>query len=258
MTRGALQAWLPAMLVTALLVLGAEVAARLGSLPVFVPAPSLLWQEIRDRPGLLTSNAAATARTALAGYALAACVAALAAACAALAIRSRGPLYNAGLVFQSVPLIAAAPLLATWMGGGTALQITIAALSSQFPILVGAMQGLRAATASQLELMQVLSATRAQTLRLVTLPMALPYVFTGLKIAAPTAVLGAITAEWTGSEKGLGTVMLYALFSYDIVKVWLAVVATCAMAALFYAAVAVAERLAVHWDRPGPGLDRLG
>jgi ABC-type nitrate/sulfonate/bicarbonate transport system permease component len=154
-----------------------------------------------------------------------------------------------------VPLIAAAPLLGTWIGGGMTLQITIAAMSSQFPILVGAMQGVRAATESQMELMRVLSASRVQVLRLVMLPMAAPYVFTGLKIAAPTAVLGAITAEWTGSDQGLGTVMLYALFSYDIVKVWLAVLATCAMAASFYLAVAATERLVVRWDRP---LDALG
>jgi NitT/TauT family transport system permease protein len=170
-------------------------------------------------------------------------IAAAATACAVTLTRTWGPLYNAGLVLQSVPLIAAAPLLGTWIGGGMTLQITIAAMSSQFPILVGAMQGVRAATESQMELMRVLSASRVQVLRLVMLPMAAPYVFTGLKIAAPTAVLGAIT------------VMLYALFSYDIVKVWLAVLATCAMAASFYLAVAATERLVVRWDRP---LDALG
>ena len=241
----------PAVGVMVLLALAAEAAGRLGALPDLRPAAQRLAAgEIVTRPGLLTVNALATARTALSGYALAAGVAALAATCAFGFTRSWGPLYNAGLVLQSIPLIAAAPLLATWMGGGPALQVTIAAMSSQFPILVGAMQGLRAATASQLELMTVLSASRMQTLRLVMLPMAAPYIFTGLKIAAPSAVLGAITAEWTGSDKGLGTVMLYALFSYDIAKVWLSVLATCAMAALFYAAIAALERLLVRWDRP--------
>ncbi len=239
----------PAVIVALAVIAALEIAARAGALPAFIPPPSALLQAIVHQPELLIVNGAATARTALAGYVVASCVAFLAAMCAVAVTATWQPLYNAGLVMQSIPLIAAAPLLATWMGGGMGLQITIAALSSQFPILVGTMQGLRAATASQRELMQVLSASRLQALRYVMAPMAAPYAFAGLKIAAPAAVLGAITGEWTGSEKGLGAVMLYALFSYDIVKVWLAVLATCALAALGYAAMAAVERWVVFWDR---------
>ncbi len=83
----------------------------------------------------------------------------------------------------------------------------------------------------QRELMHVLSASRTQTLRYLLIPSALPYLFAGFKIAAPSAVLGAITAEWAGADRGVGAMMLYALFSYDTPKVWLSVLLTCLLAA---------------------------
>ena len=97
--------------------------------------------------------------------------------------------------------------------------------------------------------MHVLSASRMQTLRFLLIPSAAPYLFAGFKIAAPSAVLGAITAEWAGADSGVGAMMLYALFSYDTPKVWLSVLLTCLLAAGGYGLVALVERLVVHWGR---------
>ena len=141
-----------------------------------------------------------------------------------------GPIYNFGVTIHSIPIIATAPLLALWLGTGPQVQIAIAALASQFPMLVGTIQGLQAADARQRELMHVLAASRWQMLRYLLIPSALPYLFAGFKIAAPSAVLGAITAEWAGADQGVGAMMLYALFSYDTPKVWLSVVLTCLLA----------------------------
>jgi ABC-type nitrate/sulfonate/bicarbonate transport system permease component len=97
--------------------------------------------------------------------------------------------------------------------------------------------------------MHVLSASRLQTLRFLLIPSAVPYLFAGFKIAAPAAVLGAVTAEWAGAERGVGAMMLYALFSYDTPKVWLSVLLTCVLAAGGYGIVVLVERLVFHWDR---------
>jgi ABC-type nitrate/sulfonate/bicarbonate transport system permease component len=97
--------------------------------------------------------------------------------------------------------------------------------------------------------MHVLCATRAQTLRYLLVPSALPYLFAGLKIAAPSAVLGAITAEWAGADRGVGAMMLYALFAYDTPKVWLSVLLTCVLAGGGYGLWALAERYAISWHR---------
>jgi NitT/TauT family transport system permease protein len=176
-------------------------------------------------------------------------IAVTAGAVAVLVRTLHGSIYNFSVTLNSIPIIATAPLLALWLGTGPQVQIVIAALACQFPMLVGTVQGLQAADTRQRELMHVLSASRLQTLRFLLIPSAVPYLFAGFKIAAPAAVLGAVTAEWAGAERGVGAMMLYALFSYDTPKVWLSVLLTCVLAAGGYGIVVLVERLVFHWDR---------
>jgi NitT/TauT family transport system permease protein len=238
-------------LLTALALLAVLEALKWARLlPVFVPAPSQVLNEIILSPRLVSDNLAPTALKATLGCLIAMAIAITAGAIAILIRQLYGAIYNASVTLNSIPIIATAPLLALWLGTGPQVQIVIAALACQFPILVGTVQGLQAADANQRELLHVLSATRLQTLRYLLLPSALPYLFAGLKIAAPSAVLGAITAEWAGAERGIGAMMLYALFSYDTPKVWLSVFLTCLLAASGYGIVVFAERLVSRWDRP--------
>jgi ABC-type nitrate/sulfonate/bicarbonate transport system permease component len=240
--------WRP--LATGIVLIGiAEAAKRANLLPVFVPAPSEVLLEIWNNPRLVISNLAPTAWKATAGYLIAAIIAITAGALAVSLRALYGTIYNVSVMINSVPIIATAPLLALWLGTGPQVQIAIAALASQFPMLVGTMQGLQAADGRQRELMHVLSASRAQTLRYLLIPSALPYLFAGLKIAAPSAVLGAITAEWAGAERGVGAMMLYALFSYDTPKVWLSVLLTCLLAGAGFGIWALIERVTVFWHR---------
>lgn len=233
----------------AILLGAAEIAQRAGLLPVFVPSPSQVAMEMYNNPRLVFGNLGPTAWKAAVGYGIAALIAVTAATIAVLVRTLYSAVYNFGLVLHSIPIIATAPLMALWLGTGPQVQVVIAALASQFPMLVGTMQGLQAADARQRELMHVLSASRWQTLRYLLIPSALPYLFAGFKIAAPSAVLGAITAEWAGADRGVGAMMLYALFSYDTPKVWLSVLLTCVLAAGGYGIWVLIERLVIYWDQ---------
>jgi NitT/TauT family transport system permease protein len=226
-----------------------ELMGRNGLLPVFVPSPSAVLMLVWEKPKLLLDNLWPTALTALTGYAVAAAIALTAAAIASMIGALYTPIYNFGVTLQSIPIIATAPLLALWLGTGPSMHVVIAALTSQFAMLVGAMQGFRAAEERQRELLHALSATPLQTFRYLVLPSALPYLFAGFKVAAPSAILGAVTAEWAGADRGLGAMMLYALFSYDTIKVWLSVAAACLLAAGGYGIVALAERYFFFWNR---------
>jgi ABC-type nitrate/sulfonate/bicarbonate transport system permease component len=225
------------------LLVGLELLKRGSLLPVFVPAPSQVFKEIISSPRLVTANLAPTAFKATVGYFIAMGVAVSAGSLAVLVRVLYTPIYNFSITLNSIPIIATAPLLALWLGTGPQVQIVIATLACQFSMLVGTVQGLQAADARQRELMHVLSASPFQTLRYLLVPSAAPYLFAGFKIAAPSAVLGAVTAEWAGAERGLGAMMLYALFSYDTPKVWLSVLLTCLLAAAGYGLVALIERL---------------
>jgi NitT/TauT family transport system permease protein len=240
--------WLPLATVTVLLA-AAEAAQRVGMLPVFVPSPSQVAMEIVRNPKLVYENLGQTAWRAAVGYGIAAGIAIAAASIAVLVRSLYGAIYNVGVALHSIPIIAMAPLLAVWIGNGSQLQVVIAAAASQFAMLVGTMQGLRAADARHRELLHVLSASGPQLLRYLLIPSALPYLFAGMKIAAPSAVLGAITAEWAGADRGIGAMMLYALFAYDTPKVWLSVLLTCILAAGGYAIWAMIERNAIYWER---------
>lgn len=240
---------LPLGVVAAVLLL-LELLVRTGRLPVFLPAPSALWAAFIARPAVLADSMAPTLQKAAAGFAIAAALALSGAAVAAVATAAYAPIYNLGATLQSIPVIATTPLLATWLGTGPPTQIVIAVLASQFPMLAGAMQGFRAVDTRQRELFHTLSAGPLQRLRYLILPAAAGYVFAGFKVAAPAAVLGTITAEWAGAERGVGALMLNALFSYDPPMVWLSVIAVCVLAGGGYGLWAAVERVVVFWERP--------
>ena len=228
----------------------AEVMQRAGVLPSVMPAPSQVLMQLWSNFPLVMNNCAATLGTAAAGYVAALLVTVVASAVAVMWHRLYGAVYHFGLTLQAIPVIAAAPLLAILIGGGSPLRMLITALACQFPMLVGLMQGLCAADSQQRELLHVLAASRADSWRYLLFPAALPMVFAGLKIAAPSAILGAITAEWAGADRGVGAIMLNALFSFDVVKVWLSVLLTCILAAGAYGFWAFLESRFLRWSIP--------
>jgi ABC-type nitrate/sulfonate/bicarbonate transport system permease component len=159
-------------------------------------------------------------------------------------------IYNLAVLTYSVPLLALSPILVVWFGNGPTARVVIAAVSGFFPILVGAMQGLAAVDSRQAELFHALAASPWQRFRLLALPSALGFIFSGLKISAASVVLGAIVAEWAGAERGLGVMMAYALYAFNVEQVWLTTVVTVACAAGCYGLVLGAERLIMPWHRP--------
>jgi NitT/TauT family transport system permease protein len=238
---------LPLLSATVLILL-LEGLKRAALLPVFIPGPFQIALLAWHNPILVSGNLMPTLYTATMGYLIAAAVTLAAASLAVMLHPLRQPIYSTGIVINAIPIIAAAPLLALCLGTGGRTQIVIAALSTQFPLLVGAMQGLATADERQRELLHVLNASRWQNFWHLRIPNALPYIFAGLKVAAPLAVLGAITSEWAGADRGVGAMMLYALFSYDIEKVWLAVLLCCGLASSAYGLLALLERQVITWE----------
>jgi NitT/TauT family transport system permease protein len=235
---------------TAAALLAVELLKRSGHLPVTIPAPSQVWGSLLANAAGIGSAVVETVMNAVRGYAVACVVALGAAFVAALFAALRPAIYNLGVGLASVPLIAATPLLALWLGNGPLTRSLIAGLSSYFPLLVGAMQGFRAYEVNHMELFHVYSASRWRVFRSLILPSSLPFLFAGFKLAAPLAVLGSLTAELTGAENGVGVIMLSALFSFDIQLVWLTVLIACALSGAGYALWALIERVTIYWESP--------
>ena len=96
---------------------------------------------------------------------------------------------------QTVPVIAIAPILVVWLGFGLGPKLAIVALVCFFPITVNTLDGLRSVDPELPRMMRTLDASRAQTLRRVEVPSALPYLLSGAKIAAVVSVIGAVFGE---------------------------------------------------------------
>jgi ABC-type nitrate/sulfonate/bicarbonate transport system permease component len=224
-----------------------ELAKRGGALPITIPAPSNVAAAFVKDADVVLYHLEPTIRAAVLGF-LAALVAGISCGTlATLARQTKGLIYNVAVVTYSVPLLALSPVLVVWLGTGPSARIIISALAGFLPILVATIQGLDAVDRKQDELFRVLSANRLQRFWLLAVPTAMPFLFSGLKVAAASAVLGTIVAEWAGAERGIGVMMAYALFSFDVVQLWLTVITATACAIGGYAFVVLVERIAMPW-----------
>jgi NitT/TauT family transport system permease protein len=147
---------------------------------------------------------------------------------------------------QAVPILALAPLLDIWFGGGLLARVVICALIVFFPIAIATMVGIRSTDPLLDEMLRSLGAGPAQRTRLLEIPSALPVIFGGLRVGVTLAVIGAVVAEWAGASIGLGVLINIAnqgLFDTPLMFVALAVLAGIGLA--FYGLVVLVERRVV-------------
>jgi NitT/TauT family transport system permease protein len=149
---------------------------------------------------------------------------------------------------QSVPILALAPLLDIWFGGGLLARVLICALIVFFPIAIATMVGIRSADPLLVELLRSLGATQSQRTTRIEIPSALPVIFGGLRVGVTLAVIGAVVAEWAGASSGLGVLINIAnqgLFDTPLMFVALATLAVIGIG-LHGLVVSVERRLVVH------------
>lgn len=125
-------------------------------------------------------------------------------------------IYPFVVAFQTMPKIAMAPLLLVWLGYGHTSKFLIAALVAFFPVVVNTIAGLKAGDERQLILMRSLRASWWTRMTRVRIPNALPFIFAGLDVAVVFSVIGAIVAEFLGSARGLGSLVIIRQTNVDI------------------------------------------
>ncbi len=160
-------------------------------------------------------------------------------------------IYPLVIATQTVPIFAIAPLLIVWLGYGMLSKVVMAALIVFFPIVVNTVDGLRAADPDAVNLLWILGATPAQVLWKIRAPAALPFLFSGIRIAIATSVIGAVIGEWVGSTQGLGFLMIHANAQLHIDLVFAAIAMLSLMAIGLFVAVSGLEWLILPWRRAG-------
>lgn len=245
-----LRRYVPAFLLLVALMVGWELLARLGPYEQYVlPAPSEVAKEGYTERDLLAGAGWVTAKEVGLGLALAV------AAGLALAVLLhasgvlRQAVYPLLIGSQTVPVVVLAPILVMAFGFGTAPKVVIVALTCFFPVVVNAVDGLGSVDPDLPRLMRTLDAGRVATFRRVEFPAALPQLFTGLRIAAVYAPIGAVFGEWSGSTDGLGYLMLQATPQLRAPLVFACIAVLSAISVGLFLAVSLVERLVAPWKR---------
>jgi NitT/TauT family transport system permease protein len=247
MSARAVLAW-RVVFVAAVLTLWQLASGRLVA-PLFISSPSevasKLWAMLES--GQLLYHASYTAIHTLAGFALGAASGMLAGLLLGRWYRLAEVLDPFLMGFYSVPKIALAPLFILWFGVGTEMKILFVALIVFLLVFLNTYAGVRNVSREQIAILQLMRATEAQILRKVVLPAAFAWVFTGLRLSVPYALIGAIMGEMLASNRGLGYVLADATAQFDTGGAFAGLIAIIAMAVVLNAAVRIAERLAMPW-----------
>lgn len=175
-----------------------------------LPAPLDVLAAMRRQPAYLLENTLVTLAEILAGFALGSVLGGLTALGIAALPRLGRLVWPIVLVLQAFPVFVIAPLLVIWLGFGMPSKVVMATLIIFFPVTSAFADGLRRIDHDLLDATALTSASHWQTLLHVRVPLALPSLVSGLRVAAPLAPLGAVVGEWVGASAGLGFVMIQA------------------------------------------------
>jgi NitT/TauT family transport system permease protein len=228
-----------------------EAATRVLHVPRFVmPAPSAIVAEGWDWRYRFLGHAWVTLYETLGGFALSIAVGVPLAVLIVYSPVLRNALYPLIVLAQSVPKIAIAPVLLLVLGYGEIPKVVVAFLVAFFPVVVDTATGLAATPPELLDLSRSYRASAFKTFVKVRLPMAMPFIFAGAKVAITLAVIGAVVGEFVGSDKGLGYVILSATSYWKTELAFSSMVLLSVMAILLFGAVSLVERLMCPWLAP--------
>jgi NitT/TauT family transport system permease protein len=238
---------LPVAALIAFLVIWQAIIVSFAVKPFIAPSPIAVLQVIGSKADVLAANLATTMLESVLGFLLGN----LAATAIAVAFVYRETLeetcFPIAVAFNTIPIVAKAPIIILLLGNGLAPKIAIVALVCFFPTLINMTRGFRDVSNEHMELMRILSASKREIFLKLRTMNALPYLFAALKITASVAVIGAVIGEWISATSGIGAMIVQATVHYETPTLYAAVVVGSAFAAAFFGVVSWAERKALAW-----------
>ncbi len=241
----------PATTLAVLILIWEAVVVVLNVPTYLLPAPTLVVERTAEWAGELPMHTWITLYETLAGFILAIVVAVPLAIMIAYSPFLQNSIYPLLLITQSIPKVAIAPLLLLWLGTGDLPKIVVAFLVAFFPIVVDTATGLNSVPPELMDLIRSLSANQWQIFRKIRFPWALPFFFSGLKVAITLSVVGAVIGEFVGSDKGLGYLVLIASSHINTGLAFGAMVLLSFMGIILFGIVNLAERVLCPWYAGG-------
>lgn len=225
-----------------------EIGVIVSKAPAYLlPPPTTIIATMIDEFPKLLRHSWVTTYEMLVGYGLAVAVAVPLAVAITASQRFDKFIMPTLLFFQVVPKVAIAPLFLVWFGVGTLPKVLVAFLISFFPIVIDAAVGLRSMSSEMNDLARSMGASRLQVFAQFRLPTSLPYLFSGLKVAATLAVAGAVVGEFVGADKGLGYLLLVTNSNLETALMFATLFALTFIGLIFFYIVEVLETLLIPW-----------
>jgi NitT/TauT family transport system permease protein len=225
-----------------------QVGVVVSKAPAYLlPAPTEIARTFIDEFPRLLRHGWVTTYEMLLGYLLAVAIAVPLAIAITSSQRFDQFVMPTMLFFQVVPKVAVAPLFLVWFGVGVLPKVLVAFLISFFPIVIDSAVGLRSMSSEMLDLARSMGASRTQIFTRFRLPTSLPYLFSGLKVAATLAIAGAVVGEFVGADKGLGYLLLVTNSNMETSLMFATLVALTFIGLVFFYLVECLEGLLIPW-----------
>ena len=242
----------PPALVVVLTIAVWELIIRVFDVPTYIwSPPSLIAQTMQEELPDLLSHSVVTLKETLVGFLFAVALGLAFGLLIHFSALAKRALYPLLIASQSIPTVVLAPVFVLVLGFGIWPKVAVVALFCFFPIVVSTIDGLMGVDREYIRMMLTLDATRIGIFRRVEFPAALPQIFTGIRVGATYAAIGAVFGEWAGSQAGLGWQMLQAKGRLDTALVFADIVFITLMALGLFAIVSLVERLTIPWARKG-------
>jgi ABC-type nitrate/sulfonate/bicarbonate transport system permease component len=240
--------WILPFALLTLLIAGWEIGVRITDTPRwFLPTPSEVVRETMESRSILWRHTQTTLQEVLVGFTIATAIGILSALGIASSRIAERAIYPAIVASQAIPIIALAPILLIWFGYGITPKVIVVVLICFFPIAINMADGLRAVDPDAVALLRSMGANRWQIMRIVRIPSSMPFLLSGLRIAAAVSVIGAIVGEWVGASSGLGYLMTRSASQFQTPLLFSAVGISAVMGISMFAMVVLAERFLIPW-----------
>lgn len=231
-----------------LLLAGWEAAVRLSEVePWLLPGPLQIAKSLWQVKELLWLHSLQTIKETLLGLGIAIIVGVLTATLTERWEWLRKTIYPLLIISQTIPIIAVAPLLIIWFGYGMLPKVLVVALVCFFPIAINLADGYRSVDRDMLRLMSAMGASPFRIFTMVKIPAAMPFFFSGLRIAGTYSVMGAVIGEWLGASRGLGIFMTRSSQSYMTDRVFAIILVISLLSLFIFLLIEAAARVTMHW-----------
>lgn len=245
-----LPAWVFPTAFVAILIVAWELIQRATGFPEYlVPLPSSVAKLMVKEAPLLLDNVWVTLLEALGGFVIGNSIAMFLAVLFVYNKTIERAVYPLAITLKSVPIVAITPILVLLLGTGWAPKIAIAAIISFFPTLVNMVRGLQAVEPNIFELTHVLNASTLQVFLKVRLPSSLPYLFSALRISVTSSILGAVVAEWIGSNQGIGYLIIISTYQFRSDLLYTCMVLASSIAIFAFFVMGLVERWLAPWAK---------